>query len=495
MKHTYRYLFLFALLFVGNVFTLKADTWYFKIIILFDQIEGNYGGEIYVKWDGGDTMCSFALDEENKVPCVKNFVPCAGAHPGDKWQCNIQPTVQIGNDIYTVVAIDADAFKNVKDLDFSALRLPNTIEEIGDRAFAGCNFPDGIYIPSSVKKIGRNAFSGTKGKLIANNSFDNEKWSICEYDENTEFGGDDVYLYFEGNMFSEIIIDEGVTKIGEGAFYESENLKTLKISNTVSFIDDCAFYGCENLAEVVIPNSVKVIEHGAFEECKSLLNIDLPDSLSFISESSLKNTGWYNEQPDGVLYLENYLLGYKGMFNQEQVKVLEGTRLIAEGALSWSRYVKNIDIPSSVTNICGSAFWMSNVRQMKLASSLLEFNGYAFAQTQSLGAITLTSPIPPKLVNGYMGCLLNRDYTYEIFTEDQYKNIELSVPAGSLEAYKNADVWKNFINIREEGGSSSIVEITKEGNDDIIFYDLNGFPTLNPKNGIYIRDGKKVYIR
>lgn len=63
----------------------------------------------------------------------------------------------------------------------------------------------------------------------------------------------------------------------------------------------------------------------------------------------------------------------------------------------------------------------------------------------------------------------------------------------SLEVYKNASVWKNFLNI--SGTATSINSIfTYKNNADIIYYDLEGRKILTPTKGnIYITNkGQKV---
>lgn len=65
-------------------------------------------------------------------------------------------------------------------------------------------------------------------------------------------------------VISAIIINNGVTSIGNNAFFELTDLRSIIISDDVRSIGRDAFYGCEGLTEITIPNSVTSIGVKAF---------------------------------------------------------------------------------------------------------------------------------------------------------------------------------------------------------------------------------------
>ena len=69
---------------------------------------------------------------------------------------------------------------------------------------------------------------------------------------------------------STIIIESGVTRIGEYAFYDCSSMVTIDIPNSVTSIGVSAFDNCVNLTSIDIPNSVTNIEDGAFLNCQWL---------------------------------------------------------------------------------------------------------------------------------------------------------------------------------------------------------------------------------
>jgi hypothetical protein len=70
-----------------------------------------------------------------------------------------------------------------------------------------------------------------------------------------------------------VIIPDGVKRIGKEAFERCENLESVTIPNGVKSIGDYAFNGCSKLSSVVIPDSIKNIGEHVFRNCKKNLNL------------------------------------------------------------------------------------------------------------------------------------------------------------------------------------------------------------------------------
>ena len=71
--------------------------------------------------------------------------------------------------------------------------------------------------------------------------------------------------YSDRDKIKKVIIEDGVTNIGNDAFTGSSNLTSVEIPNSVTSIGDGAFYGCISLTSVEIPNSVTSIGESAFQ--------------------------------------------------------------------------------------------------------------------------------------------------------------------------------------------------------------------------------------
>ena len=108
------------------------------------------------------------------------------------------------------------------------------------------------------------------------------------------------------NDFDTVIIGEGITSIGEGAFSSFSNLKTIKFPETLKKISHSAFISCTSLESVTLPKRLTSIEGGAFAGCENLKSIVIPGSLDFISSDVFFNC--FNLKITGISgsYAEKY---------------------------------------------------------------------------------------------------------------------------------------------------------------------------------------------
>lgn len=134
----------------------------------------------------------------------------------------------------------------------------------------------------------------------------------------------------------------------------------------VTVIGKEAFKGYD-MKSIVVPEGVHTIEYCAFEDCNVLEKISLPDSIREIANSSYAfyDTQWYNNQPDGVLYIDNVLVGVKGenyfSFHKSKqdtptCEVKNGTKIILSNAFFYEKTLMKVVIPDSVEYIGGALF-------------------------------------------------------------------------------------------------------------------------------------------
>ncbi len=109
---------------------------------------------------------------------------------------------------------------------------------------------------------------------------------------------------YEGDIKS-IVINNGITKIGNYAFDNFGSLIYVSISDSVTEIGSNVFRYCTNLRSVVIPDRVNTLNYSAFEGCKNLIYVTLSNSISYIQDTTFKGCSSLTHVtiPDSVYYV------------------------------------------------------------------------------------------------------------------------------------------------------------------------------------------------
>ena len=136
-----------------------------------------------------------------------------------------------------------------------------------------------------------------------------------------------------GISIKKVVIEYGVTSIGDDAFVGCSSLKSITIPDSVTNIGSGAFKDCINLTSVTIPDGVTSIYEDAFLNCTSLTSITIPDSVTSMCWGVFDNTAWYNNQPNGLTYIGKVAYKYKGKMPEDtSIVIKEGTISITDHA-------------------------------------------------------------------------------------------------------------------------------------------------------------------
>ncbi len=184
-----------------------------------------------------------------------------------------------------------------------------------------------------------------------------------------------------------------VKEIGERAFYQCTSLAEVTIPDSVEKIGMTSFAYCDSLISIAIPDSVKNIDDSAFYVCKNLEDINFLGSVERIGSHAFLHTKWYNDQPDGIIYIGNVLYEYKGEVAEgEHITVKEGTTGISDSAF-YGCDLSGITIPNTVKYIGKEAFFNTpKLASVIVPESVESIGEKAFCYCSSLKEITIENP-------------------------------------------------------------------------------------------------------
>ena len=157
-----------------------------------------------------------------------------------------------------MTSIGEDAFNNCEAL--TQVTIPSSVTSIGKRAFAYCFALTAINVES-----GNTAYCSENGIL-----FNKDKTTLIQYPASKT-----------GTTYA---IPNGVTSIGDYAFYDCDGLATITIPNSVTSIGSSVFAHCDGLKQVTLPNKLASIEGQTFYSCDLLAEITIPNSVESIGD-------------------------------------------------------------------------------------------------------------------------------------------------------------------------------------------------------------------
>lgn len=323
--------------------------------------------------------------------------------------------------------------------------LPEGLEEIEGSAFSATfgggtygdlDFIDSIHVnihlPNSIQKIGLDVFNEC---IIHNVSVPDRFKDDVDFMSSLYMGTNMKhhfkYVFPEGttevpDYFSrpygkpdrtgvvEVVIPEGVVRIGKWAFEGCTELKTLKLPSTIREIDDGAFYGCTGLTTLELPSAIRRIGYSAF------------------AESGIQTI----EIPEGVTKLEYCTFAESAL---QSIKLPSTLTTIEEGAFTECNSLKSIEIPSSVTKMGQKVFCnCKSLESVVFNEGLKELPVKTFYNCDKLDRCKLPDGL--EVIGDYcfQNCTaLNRSYSWYREGEEFY--VPSSVRSIGWRAFENCD--------------------------------------------------------
>lgn len=367
-----------------------------------------------------------------------------------------------------VTKIKQHAFRYCKGLE--SVVISNGVVSIENSAFCGCSNVISISIPSSITNIASDVF---KNCTSLSDVHINDLSSWCNIDFANEFSTPLYYgnLYLDNKQVTEIVIPNYINEIKAYTFGYCKLLKSVSIPCGVENIGKFAFIGCSELTDVNISNGVKTVGWGAFRECDGLVNLTIP--------SSVESIDYY---------------AFEGCTALRDLCIEDGEELLS---LPCHDFAKRSGL-----------FYDCPLERLYLGRNLQYKADYRYENSPFYGRNLMQSVVLGKNVTSLKDCALqNCNAIKEMyiltetppivgannFADYHYANTTLYIPLGTLNAYQNADIWKDFWEIVEMD-MTSVDNVFDKTALDFEFV-TNGFKIQNINSGkltVYSSNGSVV---
>ncbi len=385
----------------------------------------------------------------------------------------IPSTITVNEITYTVTDIDPSAFNNASSL--VNLTISEGIQTIGANAFYNCAFLNKIQLPSTIIAIGEGAFnkcdriSHVESLIKAPSIIKDNVFTTTTYSEATLYVPVSASSIYKGTTgwknFASILEGEimeatvdgmkyicvpnlKIAKLVQGSSNSKEvtvpsSIKVDDVNYDVTDIDRSAFYGSNSLVNLTISEGIKKIGMMAFKNCYNLTKVILPASLTSIGDNAFDTCNRLEEVYSNIqtpfVISDNVFSNYSA-----NLHVPEGTDSLYKNTAGWSNFtVVKLTSPITIgangkTTYCGD-----KDLDFSFSDEVKAFIATGYDKDESIIWMTRVKDVPagvPVMIKG-----------------EANKTYDIPISNGGVSYYKNMFVGNT------KGESISIGETSEDG--------------------------------
>lgn len=284
---------------------------------------------------------------------------------------DIPDTVTSSGQSYKVTAIGDSAFKSLSTpINVSSVFIPATVRSIGGSAFSYCNALTTVTFAedSQLKSIGGSAFFGTEHA--------HPRFKEIKIPDSVETIGNAAFRYCQD--LERITLPSALQKLSNSTFHGCTALSEVTFPASLKTIEKGAFIGCRKLSEVKLPASLTTIQSYVFDSCSSLETVFYAGSLAQWSQINTSNDFLGDSCPSLVMgdYTAQFIPVEDNPYDYPPPKTVTITKYtgtestvilpstinswpvtkIGEAAFQDNTTITSVTIPANVTEIGANAF-------------------------------------------------------------------------------------------------------------------------------------------
>ena len=455
------------------------------------------------------------------------------------YDCSGLASVDFGSN---VSSIGESAFYGCSSL--KSVDIPGKVTSIDKYTFHSCSALESVSIPGSVTEIHAYAFLSCSGLKYVTIEDGSESLYMWADGSNTVFYNsplDSVYIgrelsyksdyspFYNNSHLRAVTMGENVTKIGEREFYGCSALSSVTISENVDSIGTYAFYGCKNVSELICHAKTPPV-------CgeKALDGINKKNCILWVPELHIAKYQSANQWKDfysikGIpaeMYTVTYIVdgevyatdsvAYGGeiVLRDEPAKeghtfsgwseapaTMPAENITITGSFEVNTYAVTYIVDGEVYATDSVAYGSEIVLRDEPVKEGHTFSGWSEAPaTMPAEDITVEGTFS---INSYTVTFMIDGEVYETATVEFGAEIELPTPPE-----KEGYIFSGWVGVPDTMPAEDIViegeyivdttginDVKAENGKVKGVYDLQGRKVDNPTNGIYIVNGKKLFVK
>ena len=200
--------------------------------------------------------------------------------------------------------------------------------------------------------------------------------------KNYEYSGGQPWKNY-ADKITAVVIEEGVTSVGQCAFKDLTNLKTVTLPETgLNKIGEAAFYGCSSLESLYIPEGVYTVWEYTFKNCTGLKSIRLPKTLVKIDQGAFENCTGLTElfMPTNVNIIGAWSFKACTGLKSVDMQWTDATE-IRDGAFKNCTALTEIILPGNIQNLGDSCFYGIGATKFVVPATVTEIEAWCFARS------------------------------------------------------------------------------------------------------------------
>lgn len=439
-----------------------------------------------------------------------------------------------------VTSIGTSCFNGCTSLE--SISIPEGVTSLASGTFSGCSSLESISIPEGLTSIGESCFYGCSSleSISIPEGVTSLEWRCfygCTSLLSVSLGG--VTSLGQGCFYGctslrNISIPEGVTSIGSSCFTDCTSLRSISIPEGVTSIAISCFRNCSSLKSVSIPESVTQLADNCFYGCSVLKSITIPENVTKVGQtcfygcSNLQSITFLGT-PESINSATSSVTIYQltgECTNLSEVNIPVGSLSKFYGRINYLRERVVKIGQTGYATICsyhalsfsdtGVTAYTGKVNEDETALMLSEVTeaaageGLVVKADPGIYVLPLASGVSLSTDNDLIGLKSTRTQSKIQITPDKNCYALRSYDDGSLAFAKiistlNFPTGRAYLKLSDSqaaqmlsvsfgGETTGIKNVTTE-KADCAYYDLKGIRVMNPTRGIYIRNGKSVFVK